>query len=859
MIDLPAKGGYFAAMNLPQVPVPDGYRLRDVQFEMSLKPFYDTSPQTRRAVIEEALRQWSAVWRHAETVSILLWIGDGSEILEYDGDLERPFEWGRYQGSANAHEWKLPRKTTADNPDEDALGMHARDPAFDPEGRGLHARSYLYRPNPAAFTFAWLRDLVRDIRRIGRRTTGRRVFVGETFDIGPEFAVSRFKYAWHPEILAGGDSLFKGQWVSCGAVLHGDTRRYAAFPQGIPEGTPFGVFLGRQLRHFFRDIGFDFLWLSNGFGFALEPWAMVGALFDGERFKPERAAEARDRILGFWRDLRRGFPARYPIRTRGTNLATGIDLGSDASPLRDIYDPKLRVDAPVNSPWASIDGDFGLELSGWMSHVARHPGETFRHRYYVHDPWWKNSPYLDRFERNPHDLFLPASVSRVRADGTTEIPRDFAVLTVDDSDGRLHLSAAAEVSAHFLRAREFAPDAPGPMIWAYPFDAFHDEVFVHGRPDIPFHADALAGTFINEAVPLNTVLDLGDLPAALRARPDLAEGRIFFSPVPRPGSAAETSLRAALDAGGHLFLYGPLPDASAFAAPLGVRSDAPLEGDFDLDLKSVPAGERMEGVGRRLRHTALLSAGGFAEAPAAAPPAGAEHRALARQGAAARVAAARNGRLLWMRGSLSTAEYDPAAPAPIRGPILKPLPLSQFFPFGRLARFLLAELGWSAAVADPASVERTPCITIHRCRNAFQYSGYQPDENSRLLLRHPLGAPLFTFRRQRIVAGATEVAGARAWSYEARVFAASGGDGIYRCRYLMPVGYGVYRRLLIGGCRNATLTFLTDTGAANPIRILRNPVFPYYAGDFVPPVVRPTPWGPAITVEHVEGSLMIEW
>ena len=30
-----------------------------------------------------------------------------------------------------------------------------------------------------------------------------------------------------------------------------------------------------------------------------------------------------------------------------------------------------------NSPWAALNGDFGLELIGWMSHIAELPGDPF--------------------------------------------------------------------------------------------------------------------------------------------------------------------------------------------------------------------------------------------------------------------------------------------------------------------------------------------------------------------------------------------------------------------------------------------------------------------------------------------------
>lgn len=844
------------------VPIPAGYRLRDVQLEMSLKPFFDDTPATREAVCREVFRQWDALTRHAESISIMLWTGDGSEILEYDGDMERAFEWGRYQGSANAHEWKLSRKAKSGNSDENCTGVHAWDDAHDPEGRGLHRRPYLYRPEPAAFTFAWLRALVADLKRIGAEMTGKRILVGETFDIGPEFAVSQFKYTWHPEILAGANSLFKGQFISCEAVLHGDDRRYAGFPDGISEGTTLGTFLGRQARHFFEDIGFDFLWLSNGFGFALEPWAMVGNLFDGLHFHPEAANGTRERILRFWRDLRSELPARYRIRTRGTNLATGIDLGSDASPLRDIYADAFQVDAPVNSPWAALDGDFGLELSGWMSHIARHPGDTFRFRFYIHDPWWKNSPYLDRYERNPHDIFLPSSVSRLRANGQVEIANDIAFLSIDDSDGLMPLSVPNEVTAHLLRAREFAPDEAGPLVWAYPFDDFHDLVLRDGRPEVPFHADLFIGTVINDSVPLNTVADLAELPAGLNANPHLAKGRVFLSPVPAANSISEATLLRLLDAGASVLLYGPATRNPKLLQLLGLDCATPLEGDFQLELRHVPPDEDLSDIGRTVRHTGFLSADGWAETPRA--PESPTHLAVARQGTDLRAAAvavchASGGVLAWVRGSLCTAEFDPAHPEPIRGPILRPMDQNEFFPCGRLTRCVLDTMGWRASVPDRASAIRTPYVTIHRHRGAFHYSGYHIDENAKLRLRSPLGAPLFTFRRTPVIGGATEVSGTRAWSHEARVFLESGQDGIHRVRFQCPVGFGVYRRLVVSGCKSATLNFFVDPKSVRQIRILRNPIFPYLVGEFVEPAIRCTPWGNVLTVSDVTGEILFEW
>jgi len=262
----------------------------------------------------------------------------------------------------------------------------------------------------------------------------------------------------------------------------------------------------------------------------------VGEVFNGQAYHPERAEGIAERVLGFWRDLRSELPVLYPIRSRGTNMATGIDLGSDASPLRQIYEGGFAVEAPVNSPWAAIDGDMGLELSGWMSHMVRHPGETYRYRFYTHDPWWMNSPYLDRYERQPHDIYLPLSVSRVDSDGSVEIPRDLAFLSIDDSMGNLPVSVPNEVTAHVLRARETPPDEAGPLVWLYPFDDYHNMVQEEGRPGLPLYGDALVGTLINHGLPLNTVLDAKHTETILSKSPKWSLGKVFLTPAPLPGS-----------------------------------------------------------------------------------------------------------------------------------------------------------------------------------------------------------------------------------------------------------------------------------------------------------------------------------
>jgi len=319
---------------------------RNVALEMSLKPFSDDSEETARRVCRTLFTQWAALIRRADQVSVLLWIADGSEILDYAGDLDEPIEWARYIGLAN--------------PQKPVPG--------DPDGVALHSRAYLYMENPPAFTYGWLRSLVETIKQVGVEVTGKPMRVGATFDPGGEFAVSPFKYERHREVCLG-DAMGKSSWVCCYGVLDADDRPYAGFPHGIPQDTPFGTFFGRQCRHFLGDLGFDYIWLSNGFGFGLDTWSLRGALFDGKTFDTSRAAEVREKVIDFWRALRAECPStaadspwsRRPTPHGPRSTATSASSSSAGCPAS----PSSRARPSPSASTPTTPG--GSTARGWTA------------------------------------------------------------------------------------------------------------------------------------------------------------------------------------------------------------------------------------------------------------------------------------------------------------------------------------------------------------------------------------------------------------------------------------------------------------------------------------------------------------
>ena len=510
---------------------------QSVNLEMSLKPFRKTDEDSVRKVCAAVYDQWQPLLRGRKKISILLWVGDGSEILDYAGDPGEAFEWAYFLGTAN-------------NP------MRSEE---DEEAVSLHRKKRLYTKEPPVMTYGILKRIVALLKEEGRkRFPDSAVRVGETFDIGPEFAVSDFKYKRHPEITSG-TKLDRFGFIDATAKLKGDERAYAGWPEGIPDGTPFGTFFGRQADRFLRDMGFDYIWLSNGLGFSAEPWALTGKIYDGERFYPERLPRTRNAVFGFWK-LFRGECA-FPIETRGTNNTVGIDYATDGVPLSDIYGAGFDITPPPNSPWAALNDRVGLEMTGHMTRNAELPGESFKFRYYLHDPWWVNSPWYDRYDSSPYDIYLPMAVSRIDGEGKTGTANDFNILSIDNSFGDMPDSCAYEALPHILKAEKDLPDEPAPFVLVYPFREFTTAESEELLREMYF-GDRFLCDALDRGFPLNCVISSGNF---LKAPEALFRKSVIVTPFQPDGKVREKLIRMAGEgqeiltyaSAGHLEALGP--------------------------------------------------------------------------------------------------------------------------------------------------------------------------------------------------------------------------------------------------------------------------------------------------------------
>lgn len=825
------------------------------------------------AAARAALRQWRPLADRASQVSVLLWTSDGSELLDWSGDFADTFEWACWCGCANHH----PRP---ENPTPR-------------QRRNVHQFPVRVFPGEIAapLPYAWLRDAVAAIRAAARDELGREIRVGTTFDNGPEFAISDFKYRRHREVMLG-ETIFPGSFLVCSASLHADARRYAAFPDGIPEGLSVGAFLGAQYRAFARDFGIDYIWLSNGMGFGLETWGVSGALFDKSAFHPERIPEASARMLGFWRDFFAAAPDAV-VETRGSNFSAGVEIATDAAPLGVLY-AKGRIEPPVNSPWAALNFNTGLELAAWMSHVAELPkGRGFPFRFYPHDPWFLNSPWLDRYAREPWDIYAPLSVCRVRADGSVQTPDSVALLSVDDTRGRMPDEVPRDVAPHILRALATAPDRPGPLVWVYPFGEYAAAVSCKAPCSLPriFNEDFFLGEALQGGLPLNTVVSTANWRAwagmprtarhdaghpvdgfaascGRRGSNESREAPIFVLPVAALLSSENLAALEAWEALGARFLvYGSLAVApEALLSRLGLALAAPLAGEFAVSCAPARLCAGLVGdafaagsLASRIYAAPALDGGGLCEVAAETArtepgsPVAAAY-AISPSGER-RVIASVNGAFAFVR-SITPCD-DTSRPHPSQFDYAPP---TQVFPVERLMRHVLgAAFGWSILADAPSPATLLPRANVSRHDNAFVFHVFTPDTTAALRVRTPYGAPLLAEHETTLRGGEAVWRTGKSWRRECRLFVDGQTDGIVQVKTSIALHAGFEGRLRIRGLAAATIRFFPPPDFLKTVELAPS----FNDWDFLQEPVAPewenTPDGHCAIWRNVSGDIFLAW
>jgi hypothetical protein len=515
--------------------------------------------------------------------------------------------------------------------------------------------------------------------------------------------------------------------------------------------------------------------------------------------------------------------------------------------------------APPNSPWAAIDGDFGLEVSGYLSHTAHlPPGDVFPFRFYTHDPWWLNSPWFDRYEHEPHDIYLPLALARLNHEGKVTRPSFLEFLTIDSSYGELPDQCPNEVTPHILLAMDHFSDQPGPLTWVYPFREFHEKVFGRSpRPSAAFFSDWFMRNAVNAGLPVNTVVSTDNFLASRGANPEAYEETILLTPVPAGDGPLEAALLEHLRGGGDVFLYGSVTNASpALRDLLNLSLAPPLSGE--LEVRSM-LGKDTVNHGKpatRMLHRDVLSDGGIDTLLKEPGIADFEECATVSDGSAERVFAATrtvgSGRLAWVRGSLSSTITHAYLPQPDDP--------QQHFQAEYLMRYMLAKFGYELRVERPTVASRNPLVLVARSNNGFFFSGYSPSAAVTLRLRFPHGAPILKGNETWFEGGHSTYSMPRAWHRECRCFVEQADEGEISCVERISEEIGIRRRIMLTGLKNAVVHFYPEIRPAGPpVRMESGRAHASFFETDRQVAYAPKESGRRLAARDVTGDLLISW
>ena len=455
------------------------------------------------------------------------------------------------------------------------------------------------------------------------------------------------------------------------------------------------------------------------------------------------------------------------------------------------------------------------------------------------------------------------SVARINGDGQVETACSIAFLTIDDSYGRMPDKCPNEVIPHILAALGDLPDRPGPLVWVYPFQEYHEMTFSKpARLQEPFFGDWFMRAAVNNGLPLCTVVSTMNLVTSICQFPGMYGESVLVTPAPDAnsgvGSAVALDLCEYVQRGGQVLLYGPLDHTERdLLEMLNLRLAEPIAGQLQVDLRASPDRLSEGAYPRQLQHREAMCAGGCREVLRDPADPHTQVVALVSQGKQERVAAVvrrlpkwKGGALAWVRGTNSNSYRG--------GHLLTPDDPQQWFQGDLLMRFTLDALGYRVRFSKRVAEQRNPVLSIARHENGFFLSGYTPDTTVELRLRFPHGAPLLTGMETELTDGQAAYRLPRAWHRECRVLVDQPAGEI-SCVEQTGEEIGLRRRLRISGLKDAVVCFYPETRPGAPVNMQVDPKLPFIAGPFLDYQVHNDHQGHYLTAEHVSGTLLISW
>ena len=415
-----------------------------------------------------------------------------------------------------------------------------------------------------------------------------------------------------------------------------------------------------------------------------------------------------------------------------------------------------------------------------------------------------------------------------------------------------------EVIPHILKARSESPTGPGPLVWVYPFDEYHNwaRQFKDRLPEI-YYGDWFIRQAINNGLPLNTVISTTSFQSVITKKPDLFKQSILITIAPEAGSPLEKALIRFVENGGKLIVFGPVDHSGeTFTNFLNLKNESPLEGELKIISDYMP--DVLETVYPKvLNHRSLLSAGGIRTTLKNTMDSNTKVLVQAEQYSTKRdIVWVRSksewhgGKVVYLRGT-NSCRFD-------GGRLLTPDNPSKWFTGPLQLRYALREFGMDCSVDKQDPSVKSPVLTIARSNNAFIFSGYNPSNTVKLRFKMPQGAPLLLGLETKIEKGQSTFVMSTAWNHECRIFVEQN-DGVVSCKEQHSGQLGIAKRYQVTGLKNATIRIYPEDYVTSPsFHVYVNTDYPWKTGQ-VPFKTGDEKLGKHFIVENVTGELVVSW
>jgi len=471
-----------------------------------------------------------------------------------------------------------------------------------------------------------------------------------------------------------------------------------------------------------------------------------------------------------------------------------------------------------------------------------------------------NSPWMDRYEGQPHDIYLPLATSRINSKGEVVMPDHIGFLSIDNTLGEMPESCVIEPTPYIIKCFETAPDAPSPFVWVYPFHEYH----AYGQDNMskPFSEEWFIIAAINSGLPLSTVVSSDNFVDLRQQKPDFCQSSILVMPVPYKGTALNQTIIQFVQSGGQVMLYGALSDADPeLLNLLNLYITTPLNESMTIDVAMNKDNLVHGSYPKMLCYSGELSDGGVDTIVADDNDSNTTVLASVNQDEQNRIILSsvkrpnwNGGCIVWCRGYACSRIESGCGTV---FPVIDNGTDKAMYPLGRLFTQSTSQFGYEFRLNKQSPNNRHPVIMIHRNAGSCWFSGYTPDTTVEIELKTPIGAPLLLGYETVLHNGCSTYRMPRAWRQECRVFVKQNSDNVLACKERDPVSYLQRHKWLVTGLQDATVYVLPKNGKIEKLELLFNSQSPYVVGKPFTSSVVDTPYGKAICAEHITGSIQI--